>query len=83
MLTNQDIQKLVGLLATKEDVRELKRNIDDLRENIQGLSVAVDGLAKSVDDLRIEYAAVLGKLDRHERWIKQIAEKVGVQLEAM
>jgi hypothetical protein len=94
MLTDQDIQKLSSVFANKQDLAalatkqdlslfsaEIKEEIGSLRETVQGLSVAVDGLAKSVNDLRIEYAAVLSKIDRHERWIKLIAEKIGVHLE--
>ena len=99
MLTDQDIQKLKKVVATKEDLKEVHAEISGLRSNtekgfeevhaeisdlktlVQSLAVSVDGLAKSVDDLRIEYAAVLGKLDRHERWIKQIADKIGVHLD--
>ena len=72
-------QKFNGVDRKLEEVRE---EISDLRSMVQQLAVSVDGLTKAVDDLRIEYAAALGKLDRHERWIKQIAEKVGVHLEA-
>ncbi|MDD4201706.1 MAG: hypothetical protein WCR84_02795 [Candidatus Paceibacterota bacterium] len=39
MLTNEDIQKLLEVLATKEDVIEIKKDIVDLREAIQGLSL--------------------------------------------
>ena len=107
MLTDQDIQKLTSVFATKEDLRnlatkedlqevreeigglraytgqgfrELRGEVDDLRSMIQQLAVSVDKLAKAIDDLRIEHSAVLGMFDRHDRWIKQIAEKVGVQL---
>ena len=108
MLTDKDIQKLTGVfatkkdlqrLATKEDIKEVRKEIgglrsytekgfdevhddhNDLKTMVQGLEVSVDGLAKSVDDLRIDHAAVLGTLDRHERWHKQTAEEIGIKLE--
>ena len=37
---------------------------------------AVDKLAKAVDDLRIEYSAMAMQLNRHEKWIQQLAEKL-------
>ncbi len=133
MLTDQDIQKLKKIVATKEDIKEIRKEIgglrsytekgfeevhqkfdgmdnrfeevrdeitglrsytekgfeeihddhDDLNTMVQGLAVSVDGLVKSVTDLRIDHAAVLGTLDRHERWHKQTAEKVGVHLDAL
>jgi hypothetical protein len=36
--------------------------------------------AKAIDDLKMEYAAVKLQLDRHDRWIRELAEKVGVEL---
>ena len=44
MLTNEDITKLMEVLATKDDVREIRQDADGLRESIQELTVAVDGL---------------------------------------
>ena len=34
MLTQEDIQKLVEVLATKDDVREIKQDLDGLRESV-------------------------------------------------
>ena len=81
MLTDEDIAKIAGIVATKEDVEELKENVAGLRESVQALTISVDRLVKSVDDLRKEYVAVTAKVDRHEKWIQQIAEKLGVKLE--
>jgi len=81
MLTDQDIQKLTEAFATKQDVKEIREDIAGLRESVQGLVSAVDKLTKAVHDLRMEYAAVLTKLNRHEKWIKMLAEKAGVELE--
>jgi len=41
----------------------------------------VDKLAKSVEDLHQEYIAITAKVDRHEKWIKQLADKLGIKLE--
>lgn len=81
MLTDQDIQKLAAVLATKEDIKDLREETDALRETVHALTVAVDGLAKAITDLRAEYAAVANKNARHEKWILQLAEKVGLKLE--
>jgi hypothetical protein len=94
MLTDQDIQKLKQELVTKEDLSkllareefgefkmEVKENFTIIRESIQALTVAVDRLVKSVEDLKEEYLAIITKVDRHEKWFHQIAEKVGVKLE--
>ena len=80
MLTSEDIQKLLEVLATKEDVKEIKGELTDLRETVHELVTAVDKLAKAVDDLRIEYSAMAMQLSRHEKWIQQLAENLGIKL---
>lgn len=81
MLTDEDITKLAAVLATKEDIKDLREETDLLRETVQALTIAVDGLAKAISDLRAEYAAVANKNARHEKWILQLAEKIGLKLE--
>lgn len=82
MLDDKDIDKLTSVLASKSDVVEIKQDLTDLKELVQGLLVASDSLAKSISDLTLEYAAISNQLSRHDRWIKQIAEKVGLDLKA-
>ena len=94
MLTDEDIKKLKEVRATKEDLAkiatleefdgfkgEIKQDLDGLRESIQSLTVAVDKLAKAVADMHQEYVVITGKVDRHEKWFHQIAEKLGIKLE--
>ncbi len=83
MLTDTDfkrIQKLVGNLATRDDIAELRGEMQGLRETVQAMAVSIDGLVKVIQDLREEYAAIKTQLDRHEQWIKLIATKTGVVL---
>ncbi len=80
MLDDKDINKLTSVLASKKDVEEIKSDLVDLKELVQGLIVSSDGIVKSIKDLSLEYAAISTQLSRHDRWIKQIAEKVGVSL---
>lgn len=80
MLNDEDINKLTSVLASKKDVEEIKSDIADLKELIQGLVISNDSIAKSIGNLSIEYAAITSQLSRHELWIKQIAEKVGINL---
>ena len=47
----------------------------------QALTTSVDKLVKAVTDLKTEYADITYKIDRHERWLEQLAEKVGLKLE--
>ena len=80
MLNDEDINKLTAVLASKADIQEMKSDLADLKELVQGLIVSTDGIAKSIGNLSIEYAAISTQLSRHELWIKQIAEKVGLKL---
>jgi cell division protein FtsL len=75
-----EVDRGFGLMATKSDVLEVKKDVEGLRESIQGMMVSVDNLAKVISDLRLEYAAISTQLSRHDRWIRQIAEKVGLNL---
>ena len=81
MLTNEDITKIASIVATKEDVEDLKQNIIGLQESIQALTVSVDKLVKAVSDLKTEYAVITNQVNRHEKWFHQIADKLGVKLE--
>ena len=94
MLTNEDLEKLKEVLATKEDIgklvtldefdrseSEIKQDINGLRESIQALTVSVDKLVKSISDLKTEYAVVKIQMNRHEKWILQLADKLGIKLE--
>jgi uncharacterized coiled-coil DUF342 family protein len=81
MLTDQDIQKMAKVFATKEDVKDLKEDIGGLKESLQSLIVSVDKLAKVIEDLRQEYVAITAKIDQHEKWIHQLAEKLGIKLD--
>ena len=76
--TKNDIK--AALIPLHEKVNALQDDIDGLRETIQMLSVSIDKLVKSVEDLKQEYSLVVHQLDKHEKWIKQIAEKAGVVL---
>ncbi len=80
MLTDQDINNLTNVLASKKDVQEIKSDLADLKELVQGVIISNDSLAKSISDLVLEYAAISKQLTRHNLWIKQLAEKIGLQL---
>ncbi len=82
--TKEDLDKVAAnslkIFATKKDVEEIRSDIADMKELLQGLLVSTDAIAKSIGELKMEYAAISTQLTRHERWIKQIAEKVGLNL---
>ena len=78
---SQIVSRFVAVVATKEDVAELREDINVLNEKFDRQLILLDKLIKRVDMMRIEYAAVSTQLSRHEEWIKQLARKSGVKLE--
>ena len=85
LATKEDLKdstmKILSLVATKEEFKEVKQDLNGLRESIQALTLAVDKLVKSTEDLHQEYAAITAKVDRNEKWIQQLANKLGIKLE--
>jgi len=79
-VTKEDFTKLVTLDEFDKFKKEVKEEFAGLRETIQALVISVDKLVKAVENLRQEYVAITSKIDRHEKWIQQIAEKVGIEL---
>lgn len=81
LATKEDLAKVVTLDEFDTFRKEVKEEFNNLGEAIQALTVSVDKLAKSVEDLHQEYVAITSKVDRHEKWIQQIAEKLNIKLE--
>ena len=77
-------KRLFEVFATKEDIKELRERIDNLpsKEDFSKLVSAVDSCAQRADTYFQEMLVLARKVDRLEKWIHQIAEKVGLQLEA-
>ncbi len=78
MLTTEDIQKLI---EAEKEVFPTKEEFESLRSDFSSLQTSVDSYAKKADTYFQEMLMLAHKLDRHERWIKQIAEKLGLHLE--
>lgn len=80
MLEDKDIQKLIEVFATREEVAT-KQDLEELRKDFARLETAVDAYAKKADTYFQELVALSHKVDRHEKWIKQLADKLGIKLE--
>ena len=78
MLTTEDIQKLIEaereVFTTKEDFEEIKQMFSNLQSS-------VDAYAKKADTYFQEMTAMRHAINRHEEWIKKIADKIGVKLD--
>jgi len=83
MLTDEDIKKIIEanleVFPTKGDFENFKQ---ELKASFSDLQTSVDSYAKKADDYFKEMVALSQKVDRHEKWIQQIAEKLGMKLES-
>ena len=80
MLTDEDIKKLIEVFATREEVAT-KKDLEELRKDFANLQASVDAYAKKADTYFQEMVMLAHKVDRHEKWIRQIAEKLGIKLD--
>ena len=51
------------------------------KNDVNNLLNAIDAYAKKADTYFQEMVMLAHKVDRHEKWIQQLAEKLGVKLE--
>lgn len=78
MLTIEDIQKLI---EAEKEVFTTKEDFEEIKQLFSNLQTSVDTYAKKADTYFQEMAAMKYALNRHEEWIKKIAEKVGMKLD--
>ena len=72
--------------ASVSEQLRMKADKDDLidkadKMDVDNLLTAIDGYAKKADTYFQEMVALSHKVDRHEKWLLQLAEKLGVKLE--
>ncbi len=78
----------------KEDFSELIQYLDERftkienqletkaeKADVQDLTSVVDAYAKKADTYFQEMLMLAQKVDRHEKWLRQVAEKLGIKLE--
>jgi septation ring formation regulator EzrA len=70
-----------GLQSVNDHLGAVKQDLRDLRDDFVKLQDGVDGYAKKADIYFQEMLMFAGKVDRHEKWLHQVAEKLGLKLE--
>jgi len=76
-----DIDYLKGKIDEMDsDITDLKENKAD-KTDIDNLLNAVDAYAKKADSYFQEMVMLSHKVDRHEKWLHLVAEKLGIKLE--
>lgn len=82
MLDDKDIQKIIEanreVFPSKEDFEGFK---NEIKQSFSDLQTSVDAYAKKADTYFQEMVMLTHKVDRLEKWIQEIADKVGVKLE--
>ena len=81
MLNQEDIRNIIEaqkeIFPTKEDFESFK---EEARKDFSNLLTSVDSYAKKADTYFQEMVMLSHKVDRHEKWLQEIAEKLGVKL---
>lgn len=80
MLTDKDVQKLIKVFATREEVAS-KSELAELKGDFGVLQTSIDSYAKRADIYFQEMAMLSHKIERQERWIQEIAKKIGMRLD--
>ncbi len=82
MLGDKDIEKLLEAMElkflTKVDFATFK---DEYRKDFSDLQTSVEAYAVKADKFFEELVMWSNQVKRHEKWLKQIAEKLGMKLE--
>ena len=75
---NNDFSELIQYLDDK--FVDVKKDISELKVDFSNLTNAVDAYAKKADTYFQEMVALAHKVDRHEKWLQEIAQKIGIKL---
>jgi uncharacterized coiled-coil DUF342 family protein len=76
---NEDFTELIKYLDEK--FTRIDQRFDEMKKDFVNLQTSVDAYAKKADTYFQEMVMLAHKVDRHEKWIRQIAEKLGIKLE--
>ena len=76
---NEDYSELIKYLDEK--FIRIDQRFDEIKEDFVNLQTWVDAYAQKADTYFQEMVMLSHKVDRHEKWLQQIAEKLGIKLE--
>jgi uncharacterized coiled-coil DUF342 family protein len=76
---NKDFSELIKYLDEK--FRRIDEKFDETKKDFVDLQTSVDSYAKKADTYFQEMVMLSHKVDRQEKWILQIAEKLDLKLE--
>ncbi len=64
-----------------EKFTHIDERFNEIKTDFNDLQTSVDAYAKKADTYFQEMVMLFHKVDRHEKWFHQIAEKLGLKLE--
>lgn len=75
----EDFSELIEYLDEK--FVTIDRQFSEMKKDFNDLQTSVDAYAKKADMYFQEMLMLANKVDRHEKWFHQIADKLGIKLE--
>lgn len=78
MLTEEDLKLMQKVFATNDELQDFR---NEMRKMISDLQVSVDAYAQKADGYFQEMLMLSKKVDRHEKWLLAMADKLGMKLE--
>ena len=81
-LTQEHFDKHITKLALQTDLDELKESVESVESTLDTHTGMLDKVVKNTQDWKTEQAAHGSAHKMYDRWFKQIAEKIGIDLES-
>jgi len=76
---NQDFSELITYLDDK--FGSVDKRFESIDKKFDELLTSVDAYAQKADTYFQEMVMLAHKVDRHEKWLQQLAGKLGIKLE--
>ena len=75
----EDFSELIEYLDGK--FKKVENDFSELKSNFNTLQTSVDNYAQKADTYFQEMAMLTLKVNRHEKWLEKMAEKLGMKLD--
>lgn len=85
LATQENLDKVAAKLVTYQEfdkrIGGIEKDFTELKESFNILQTSIDGYAKKSDGYFQEMLALSLKVDRHEKWLMEIAKKLDLKPE--
>ena len=76
------VDRVIEQMVTKQDFQELKMAIENTDEKVSHLVTIVENLIEPIQTIKTENTVITSQLNRHDKWIKTLADKAKVKIVA-